>query len=153
MLVMSQTDIQQALAQDTVIVGLLHASVQNLRSQGMTKMFIDGVANDSEHLMQLGKSSVISNALPGLIFYYRLPRVGPVPRCMERRINTIEDLVPGLTNLSPLHVGIAGKCKRSKSPRQRRVSLISRSALACIVFAEILHESSSPPISVLGSTS
>jgi hypothetical protein len=53
-----QTDIQPAPPQESVIFGLLDASAENLRSQGMTKMFIDGVANDFDFLMQLGEPPV-----------------------------------------------------------------------------------------------
>jgi hypothetical protein len=41
--------------QKSVILGLLDACVENLRSQGMTKMFVDGVANDSDLLIQFGE--------------------------------------------------------------------------------------------------
>ncbi len=46
---------QSAPTQEAVIFGLLDASIENLRSQGMTKLFIDGVANDFDFLMQLGE--------------------------------------------------------------------------------------------------
>lgn len=49
-----------------IIFGLLDACLENLRSQGMSKMFIDGVANDADLLMQFGEhpntksSSIVS---------------------------------------------------------------------------------------------
>jgi hypothetical protein len=49
------TDIQAAPKKDSVIIGLLDASLKNLRSQGMTKMFIDGVTDDLDHLTTLGE--------------------------------------------------------------------------------------------------
>jgi hypothetical protein len=51
---------QAAPTHDSVIFGLLDASVENLQSQGMTKMFLDGVANDSDLFMQLGEPPVSS---------------------------------------------------------------------------------------------
>ncbi|KAE9374486.1 hypothetical protein N431DRAFT_455239 [Stipitochalara longipes BDJ] len=49
-----ETNMQSVPTQQSVIFGLLDACVENLRGQGMTKMFIDGVANDSDLLMQFG---------------------------------------------------------------------------------------------------
>jgi methyl coenzyme M reductase gamma subunit len=46
---------QSAPTHDSVIFGLLDASVENLRSQGMTKMFIDGVATNLDLLVKLGE--------------------------------------------------------------------------------------------------
>jgi len=53
---------QSAPTQESVIFGLLDASVENLRSQGMTKMFMDGVTNDSDLFMQHGEPLVSSHA-------------------------------------------------------------------------------------------
>ena len=63
--------------QKSVILGLLDACVKNLRSQGMTKMFIDGVANDLDHLIQLGESPITSY----IMFKAdksRVSRMGPI---------------------------------------------------------------------------
>jgi hypothetical protein len=46
---------QPAPTQDSGISGLLDAAIENLRSQGMTKIFIDGVTDDADILMQLGE--------------------------------------------------------------------------------------------------
>jgi len=46
---------QPAPTQDSGIFGLLDAAIENLRSQGMTKIFIDGVTDDADILMQLGE--------------------------------------------------------------------------------------------------
>ena len=42
---------QSAPTQEPIIFGLLNACLENLRSQGMSKMFIDGVANDAAGLL------------------------------------------------------------------------------------------------------
>jgi hypothetical protein len=40
-----------------MMIGLLDACITNLQTQGMRKMFLDGVANGLDDLKALGKSS------------------------------------------------------------------------------------------------
>ena len=41
--------------------GLLNACVNTLHEQGMTRMFIDGVAGEVDHLKRLGMYSICTN--------------------------------------------------------------------------------------------
>lgn len=50
-----EADNTPATEQNAVMVGLLDACVKNLQSQGMRKMFIDGVAGEVGSFKQLGK--------------------------------------------------------------------------------------------------
>ncbi|PQE11912.1 acetyltransferase protein [Rutstroemia sp. NJR-2017a BVV2] len=47
----------KASERDAIIVGLLNACVMKLHGQGMTKMFLDGVANGVTELKQLGEQT------------------------------------------------------------------------------------------------
>lgn len=41
--------------QDSIMIGLLEASINNLQAQGMRKMFLDGVSSGLSDLKKLGE--------------------------------------------------------------------------------------------------
>lgn len=42
-------------AQDSIVVGLLDASIRNLQAQGMKRMFLDGISNGLTNFEALGR--------------------------------------------------------------------------------------------------
>lgn len=66
LLAVDMTDNHSGDKRDTILDGLLDACVVNLQSQGMKKMFLDGITEGASDLLQLGKRKAFSTLVPGI---------------------------------------------------------------------------------------